>query len=112
MSKIPEIKYYDSEENDVSWAPVQFAEIEVEKDGKKIYLSASPAGVDEFWSFSVSETSIVDMLEDDPEADFTDDIIESYGTLEEILNSEYLYEFIRLACGAANEFGQNTISIT
>lgn len=111
MNKMPEIRYYDPEENDASWAPVQYAEIEVEKDGKKLYLSASPAGVDNIWSFYISEKSIVSILEDDPDADFQDCIIENYGSLEDVLDSGYLYEFISLACKAAEMFGQDTINI-
>lgn len=38
MYKMPEIRYYDSEEDTVSWASVQYAEIEVENDGKKLLL--------------------------------------------------------------------------
>ena len=111
MHKIPEIRYYDSEEDAVSWAPVQYAEIEVEKDGKKLFLSASPAGVDDFWSFCISEKSIVSILENDPDTDFQDCIIEKYESLEDVLDSGYLYEFISLACKAAEMFGQHTIKI-
>ena len=111
MYKMPEISYFDSEEDNVSWVPVQVAEIEVEKDGKKLFLSASPAGVDYIWEFYISEKSIVSILENDRDADFQDCIIEKYESLEELLNSDYLYEFISLACKAAEIFGQNTINI-
>lgn len=111
MYKMPEIRYYDSEENTDSWAPVQYAEIEVEKDGKKLFLSSSPAGVDDFWVFCISEKSIVSILENDPDADFQNCIIEKYESLEDVLDSGYLYEFISLACKAAEMFGQHTINI-
>ena len=91
--------------------PVQYAEIEVEKGGKKLFLSASPAGVDDLWSFTISEKSIVSILEKDPDADFQDCIIKEYGSLEEVLDSGYLYEFIGLACKAAEMFGQHTINL-
>lgn len=111
MFNMTEIRYFDSEEDNVSWVPVQVAEIEVEKDGKKLFLSASPAGVDYIWGFYISEKSIVSILEDDPDADFQDCIIEKYESLKEVLDSDYFYEFINLASKAAEIFGQNAISI-
>ena len=111
MKKMTEIRYYDSELEGATWAPLQVAETMIEENGRNIFLAASPAGVDNVWGFWVSSESIVSQLETDSHAEFVKLIEKRYESLKALLDSEYLKEFIYLMCKANEEFGIEFVNI-